>query len=132
MNFLLDTHVFLWAIFEPEKLPKKLKTLVLSPEATIYISIITFWEISLKFSLGKLDLKGILPDELPKIARRDSFEILDLNIDMASSFYKLPRLSNKDPFDRMIAWQAISKDYSLMTKDSNFTGYNKYGLKTVW
>lgn len=132
MNFLLDTHVFLWAIFEPEKLPKKLKTAVLNLESTIYISIITFWEISLKFSLGKIDLKGILPDELPKIARRDGFEILDLNIDMVSSFYKLPKLSNKDPFDRMLAWQAINKDYSLVTKDPDFRSFDKYGLKTVW
>ncbi len=132
MNFLLDTHVFLWATFEPEKLPKKLKTTILNPESATHISIITFWEISLKFSLGKIDLKGIFPDELPKIANRDGFEILDLNIDMVSSFYKLPKLSNKDPFDRMLAWQAISKDYTLLTKDADFKSYNNYGLKTVW
>lgn len=132
MNFLLDTHIFLWAIFEPKKLPKKLKTSVLNPESTIYISIITFWEISLKFSLGKIDLKGILPDELPKIARRDGFEILDLNIDMVCSFYKLPKLKNKDPFDRMLAWQAISSDYSLLTQDADFADYKDHGLKIVW
>lgn len=132
MNFLLDTHVFLWAIFEPEKLPKKLKTSILNSESASYISIITFWEISLKFALGKINLKGILPDELPQIARRDGFEILDLNIDMVSSFYKLPKLKNKDPFDRMLAWQAISKDYSLLTKDRDFTDYKDHGLKVVW
>lgn len=132
MNFLLDTHTFLWAIFEPEKIPKKLKASILSPESTVYISIISFWEISLKFTLGKINLKGILPDALPKIAKNDGFETLDLNIDMVSSFYKLPKLKTNDPFDRMLAWQAITKDYSLLTKDPDFLSYKKYGLKTVW
>ncbi len=132
MNLLLDTHILLWALFEPEKLPKKLKTSVLNPESTIFISIISFWEISLKFALGKIDLKGTLPDALPEIARNDGFEILDLDIDTVSSFYKLPKLRNKDPFDRMLAWQAICKNHTLLTKDPDFTGYRNFGLKIVW
>lgn len=132
MNFILDTYIFLWAIFEPRKISKKLKDCMLDPESTSYISIITFWEISLKYSLGKIDLKGITPDKLPEIARNDGFEILDLDIDAVSSFYKLPKAKNKDPFDRMLAWQAILKDYYLLTKDSDFAIYKDSGLKVVW
>lgn len=132
MNFLLDTHVFLWAIFEPEQVPKKLKAFIISNESVSFISLISFWEISLKFALGKINLKGVLPEALPEIARKDGFEILDLNIDTVSSFYKLPTLKNKDPFDRMLVWQAVTSDLTLLTKDREFAEYKEHGLKIVW
>lgn len=131
MNFLLDTHIFLWAIFEPEKIPKKLRSFMLNPESSVYISIITFWEISLKFAVKKINLKGVLPDKLPEIAKNDGFKILDLDVDTTSSFYKLPKAKNKDPFDRMLAWQAIKKDFHLLTKDQDFADYKDHGLKIV-
>ncbi len=131
MNFLIDTHIFLWTLFTPHKIPKKISNSLCNREATKYVSIITFWEISLKFSLGKINLKGILPDEFPKIARDAGFEILDLNVDAVSSFYKLPKIKNKDPFDRMLAWQAIRHDCHLLTHDKDFTGYTEHGLKIV-
>ena len=81
--------------------------------------------------LGKLDLKGVLPDFLPTIAKDARFEILDLDIETAASFYKLPRL-NKDPFDRMLAWQAINSDCYLIAKDKEFDKYKGHGLKAVW
>ncbi len=132
MNYLVDTHVFLWAISAPEKLSKKAKSLLLDVDSAKYISLITFWEISLKFSTGKIDLKGGLPEDMPFMAKRVGLEVLSLDIDTVSSFYKLPKLRNKDPFDRMLAWQAISKDFHLLTKDQGFTVYKDHGLKTVW
>ncbi|MBF8249552.1 MAG: hypothetical protein HW400_153 [Candidatus Levybacteria bacterium] len=132
MNYLVDTHVFLWAISAPEKLSKKAKSLLLDVDSTKYISLITFWEISLKFSTGKIDLKGGLPENMLFMAKRVGLEVLTLDVDTVSSFYKLPRLRNKDPFDRMLAWQAISKDFNLLTKDQDFADYKDYGLKIVW
>lgn len=131
MNYILDTHIFLWALFEPEKISKKIKSVMLDRKSTCYVSTISFWEISLKFALGKIDMGKVLPDELPKTAIKDGFEILNLDIDTVSSFYKLPRIRNKDPFDRMLVWQSISKNYTLLTKDPDFTLYKKYGLTTV-
>jgi len=132
VNYLVDTHVFLWAISAPEKLSKKAKSLLLDVDSTKYISLITFWEISLKFSTGKIDLKGGLPENMLFMAKRVGLEVLTLDVDTVSSFYKLPRLRNKDPFDRMLAWQAISKDFNLLTKDQDFADYKDYGLKIVW
>ncbi len=132
MNYLVDTHVFLWAISAPEKLSKKAKSLLLDVDSAKYISLITFWEISLKFSTGKLDLKGGLPENMPFIAKRVGLEVLSLDTDTVSSFYKLPKIPNKDPFDRMLAWQAINKNFSLLTKDKDFADYKNYGLKIVW
>lgn len=132
MNCLLDTHVFLWAIFSPKKISKKAINILLDLEQTKYVSIVTFWEISLKYQLKKLDLTGIYPDKLPSISKDTGFEILELDANTASSFYKLPKLKGKDPFDRMLAWQAVCKDLLLLTKDADFTGYKNQGLKTIW
>lgn len=132
MNYLVDTHVFLWVISAPEKLSKKAKSLLLDVDSTKYISLITFWEISLKFSTGKLDLKGGLPGNMPFMAKSVGLEVLNLNIDTVSSFYKLPKFRNKDPFDRMLAWQAINEDFYLLTKDQDFTDYKNHGLKIIW
>lgn len=79
-----------------------------------------------------MDLVEILPDKLPAIAKDTGFEILGLEADTASSFYKLPKFKNRDPFDRMLAWQAISENCHLVTKDKGFEDYRKYGLKVVW
>lgn len=132
MNYLVDTHTFLWATSSPERLSKKAGRILLNRDSTKYISLITFWEISLKFSTGKLDLKGRLPENMPVMAKELGFEVLALDTNTVSSFYKLPKISNKDPFDRMLGWQAITHDLQLITKDRGFADYKGYGLKTVW
>ena len=132
MKYLLDTHVFLWSLLASKKLSLKVKNILLDPEMTKYVSTITFWEISLKFSLGKITLKGVGPEKLPEAAEKAGFDILLLKADTASSFYKLPKIKNKDPFDRMLAWQTISEDCILLTPDRDFANYKIHSLKTVW
>ena len=132
MNYLVDTHVFLWSLLSSKKISKKAKDILLDPEQTKYVSSITFWEISLKFSLGKIDLKGILPDKLPNIAIDAGFELVNLDALTASTFHKLPKIKHKDPFDRMLAWQAINQECFLLTSDKDLARYKDYGLKIVW
>lgn len=130
MSYLVDTHIFLWSLLSVRKISKKIKDILLDPESIKHVSAVTFWEISLKYQIGKLDLFGVLPEELPSLAKEAGFEILSLECETASSF-KLPKLKKKDPFDRMLAWQAICYDYQLLTKDQDFSGYKDYGLKIV-
>jgi len=132
MNYLLDTHTFLWAIFESQKLSKKAKEVILNPGNSIYVSLITFWEISLKYSLGKLELENITPLELPVISKETGFETLELSEKEVSSFHNLPVRSHKDPFDRLIIWQAIHNDFVLISKDSRFSDYRESGLRVIW
>ncbi len=61
MKYLIDTHVLLWSLFDTSKLSKKVYGILLDIENEIYVSNITFWEISLKYGIGKLSLKNILP-----------------------------------------------------------------------
>lgn len=128
MNYLVDTHIFLWVLFFPAKISKPIKKILADPETVKYISVITFWEISLKFSLRKIDLTGILPDNLPKLAQDSGFKIWELNSETASTFHKLPVAKNRDPFDRMLAWQTICGNYTLLTQDKSFMEYENQNL----
>jgi PIN domain nuclease of toxin-antitoxin system len=85
----------------------------------------------LKYSLGKLTL-GCKPDDLLTVADDMGFEKLLLIPEEAALFYKLPKFSHKDPFDRMLIRQAISRDLVLISKDSQFEDYSQVGLKVVW
>jgi PIN domain nuclease of toxin-antitoxin system len=132
MNYLLDTHAFLWSLFEPESLSKPATKTIVSQENNVAVSVVAFWEISLKYSIGKLELYGVEPDKIPYYAKQMDVSILPINPSEAATFYKLPRLKHKDPFDRLIIWQAIKRKFILISKDQTFRDYRKFGLKTYW
>ena len=131
MRYLIDTHIFLWSLFSPSKISKHGAQTIRKSENDIFVSTVTFWEISLKYSLNKLELKGITPDELPGFANQRNFETLNLNADDAASFYYLPRTPHRDPFDRMIICQAIREKMILISKDSKIPAYQKFGLNLL-
>ncbi len=131
MKYLIDTHIFLWSLFSPEKISRHAAKIIKESDNRIFVSTITFWEIALKFSLNKLELEGIMPDALPEFANKMSFELLSLSAEDAASFYHLPRITHKDPFDRMLIWQAIREKMVLISKDSRIAAYKDYGLKTL-
>ncbi len=132
MKLLLDTHTLLWSLFDRQQLSNTARESILDPENAVYASVISFWEISLKYNLGKLSLKKIKPDELPYYAEKSGYEILEISPGDASSFYRLPVMRHKDPFDRLIIWQAMKNDMALATRDKEISDYLKYGLKIIW
>jgi len=132
MNCLLDTHVFLWSLFNPELLTSRSEKLIRNPENTIYVSAVSLWEISLKYALGKLELTNVLPEDLPVAAHQMGLDLLPLDGQDAATFYRLPHFGHKDPFDRLIIWQAIQHKMTLIAKDAKFVDYKKVGLKSVW
>ena len=78
MRYLIDTHIFLWSLFSPQKISRPIATIIEEPGNRIFVSTITFWEIALKFSLNKLELEGITPDALPEFANKMNYESLSL------------------------------------------------------
>jgi PIN domain nuclease of toxin-antitoxin system len=132
MNYLLDTHSFLWAVFMPEKLGLKARTAITNTGNTIHLSSITFWEISLKYALGKLQLDGCTPETLVSTARDMALTLITPDAEESASFHQLPRLFHRDPFDRMLVWQALRRDLILISKDSALPDYHAMGLKTLW
>ncbi len=132
MKYLPDTHTFLWTLFDDGNLPDRSKDILADGDNEIYVSVITYWEISLKYSIGKLELEGVRPDDLPKKAGEIDIICLNVSEDEVSSFYNLPKIKHKDPFDRLIIWQAIKRGMTLISKDKLFKDYKKFGLKTLW
>ena len=132
MNCLLDTHALLWALFDPDRLGKKAADFIRNPDVTIEVSVVTFWEISLKYATGKLHLDNVFPDDFPNIVRQSGFSVLQLADVEAATFHRLPRMAHKDPFDRLIIWQAISRKLTLLSQDRAFADYKKLGLKVTW
>lgn len=133
MKYLLDTHVLLWLAYEDAKLSDSVKDILLDPKNEIYLSSVSFWEISLKFQSGKLDLKGHNPEMLKAgFDQNFDFRELDLEMDDAITIYKLDSHIHKDPFDRMLIWQALRKSLTFLTADENIQRYREIGLKVLW
>lgn len=132
MSYLLDTHAFLWTLFEPAKLGLQARQAIQAVGHQVFVSAVSFLEISLKVSLAKLILPHCSPDDLLSSAKKLEIELLNLSPTEAASFYRLPKTLHKDPFDRMIAWQAMQNRLTLVTKDGELESYKKMGLQIVW
>jgi PIN domain nuclease of toxin-antitoxin system len=132
VNCLLDTHALLWTLFDPTRLGKKAADYLRNPDVTVSVSVVSFWEISLKYATGRLQLDNVSPDDFPEIVRQSGLIILQLDDIEAATFHRLPRMEHKDPFDRLIIWQSISRKLTLISKDKSFADYKKLGLKVTW
>ena len=127
MKLLLDTCGLLWALHEPKKLS------AMAPENSIHVSAVSFWEISLKASIGKLALEGVVPQDFPGMVAAEGWEMIPLEAETAASFHNLPKVETyKDPFDRMLIHIAIHQGYHLVSKDAAFPAYSTVGLRVCW
>jgi PIN domain nuclease of toxin-antitoxin system len=131
MNCLIDTHILLWSAISPEKISSKINRVLLLPENNLMVSPVSFWEISIKYSMGKLQIQGLTPEDFPRIAGETGFDLLPLTVDDFSTFHNLKRTAHRDPFDRMLAWQAIRNDLILITQYPDFKVYIPSGLQIL-
>ena len=124
MKLLLDTHTFLWALSKPNRLSKKQITAMEDPTNKVYVSSISITEIAIKASLGKLELSF---DPI-NAAERSGFEMLDFSAKDALLLKDLP-FHHRDPFDRMLITQAISRKLIIATQDPLIDQYDCRTLK---
>ncbi len=130
MRMLLDTCSLLWALQAPEKLGAKARRALQSEENSIHVSPVSFWEISLKFALGKLQIEGASPEDIPDFVAREGWHLLDFQASTVASFHGLPSVpGHKDPFDRLLIWTAIREKLTFVSKDGALPEYEALGLK---
>jgi PIN domain nuclease of toxin-antitoxin system len=122
MNYLLDTHVLLWAINEPAKLSVSIKEKIQDTKNGCYVSIVSLWEIAIKISIKKLSVEMELID-LFEIIGKSQFEILNLNQSDILQVAKLP-FHHNDPFDRVLISQAQANNLTVLTRDKAFSSYS--------
>ena len=133
MKYLIDTHVFIWFMMEPEKLSKKVLKQIMNEDNEIFISAISFWEMAIKYQSRKLSLGKINILHLPHIAEQYDFDILNPQTYDYLSVGQVPLKENHhDPFDRMLIQQAIRNDHVLISKDDKFRQYEENGLQLLW
>jgi PIN domain nuclease of toxin-antitoxin system len=132
MKYLLDTHAFLWSIADTKQLPKKVKSEIKKEENEVFVSAISIWEIVIKMRLKKLELKGIMVEELGEVIEKMDFQTIPMSLEDSIGYYNLAEESHKDPFDRMLIWQCISRNLTLISKDSEFKKFVPLGLKLLW
>ncbi|WP_316831037.1 type II toxin-antitoxin system VapC family toxin [Pedobacter aquatilis] len=132
MIYLLDTHVLIWSLMYSSKLSDNCIKILKDRKNTIFVSAISFWEISLKHSLNKLEISNILPDRIPELAVEAGYELLPLLPEEAANYHQLKGTWHRDPFDRMLIGQAIQKNITLISKDESISKYQAEGLKIVW
>ncbi len=130
MKLLIDTHYLLWLFMDTAKISNKIKEILMSDNNEIYYSQASLWEISIKYSIGKLFLNGIIPEKFYQEIVNSFLICKKLDNEDLISAYRLP-IKHKDPFDRMIIWQAIKGKMTLLSVDSKMDEYIEYGLKVL-
>lgn len=127
MDNLLDTHTLIWFINGDEALSKRAKNEIEATNVINYVSIASLWEIAIKVSLNKLELKTPFI-EISNQIRINSFQILPVSFDDTLAVSTLP-FYHRDPFDRIIIAQSVNNNLQILTKDAAFESYN---ISKVW
>ena len=129
-RYLLDTHAFLWASVEPERLGAAAASVISDPRLTLYLSPASIWEILIKMSKGQIEPKrkdGVA--YVQSLLRR--FELLDvlpIRAEHVMEAYRLPAI-HRDPFDRIMIGQARAEDLTFITADK---AVREYDVETLW
>ncbi len=128
MNFLLDTHLLLWAASAPERLSAKARSLLLATESRLIFSTASLWEISIKRTLGRVDF-NVDPRRLWRMLLVNGYTELPINSEHAVAVNDLPP-RHKDPFDRILVAQARVEGIVLLTVDKAVASYGE-GVRKV-
>ena len=119
MNIIIDTHIFLWLIYDTKKVKKVYYEYLKDSHNDIYLSSISIAEMMIKKSLGNLDIKFDMLEMIEDMG----VKILDFDGASALNLATLP-YHHKDPFDRMIISQAKSRGYKIISNDRKFSLYD--------
>src|SRR5260221_10541646 len=122
-QYLVDTHIFLLWLNGDKMLKTSTQKVLTNSNNTIYVSIVTLWEITIKHANGKLPLKTTLPEMISL----SGFQVLPITVVALLELEKLPHHHN-DPFDRLLISQAITENLTLISND---TQIKQYDIKTL-
>ena len=128
MRALLDTHAFLWWLADSRRLSDKAHRVIASEANDIIVSAASAWEIATKFRLGKLSESEVAGLDITDLIASQGFEELAISVSDAERAGRLPG-PHRDPFDRMLIAQAVTRDLAVVSIDSAF---DRYGVNRLW
>ncbi len=122
MRILLDTHILIWFFNGDRYLSRKGIDSIENIQNACFISIASLWELSIKISLGKLNINGYF-EAIHSFLQANDIQILPVDFNDLVCLKKLP-FHHRDPFDRLIIAQAQTNGFTVITHDANFEKYN--------
>lgn len=128
MRLLLDTHVFLWFLAGDARLRAPIRGRIENKTHDKFLSVASVWEMAIKVSLGKLKLKDPLGEIVDRGAGANGITVIAIAKDHALRVGTLP-WHHRDPFDRLLAAQAMHEGMAILTGDPAF---DAYGVRRVW
>jgi PIN domain nuclease of toxin-antitoxin system len=128
VRVLLDTHALLWAKISPEKLGRQAAEIMARPLNVVFVSAASAWEIATKVRLGKLPGLKRLERDFLEIMEQSGYTLLPIDVANAlrAARFTAP---HRDPFDRIIAAQALAMDIPVLSKDPKLDGF---GVRRLW
>ena len=126
MRQLLDTHTFIWFITGSDRINNKVRERIESNDNLL--SIASLWEIAIKSSIGKLDLKLSIEQLVEEQITANGIELLDITTEHIAVVADLP-LHHRDPFDRLIIAQAMVEQIPIVGVDKVF---DSYSVQRLW
>jgi PIN domain nuclease of toxin-antitoxin system len=128
VRVLLDTHALLWAKISPGKLGRQAAEIMAQPLNVVFVSAASAWEIATKVRLGKLPGFERLERDFLEIMEQSGYTLL--SIDVANALRAARFIApHRDPFDRMIAAQALAMDIPVLSKDPKL---DVFGVRRLW
>ncbi|ELS04601.1 hypothetical protein Xen7305DRAFT_00043360 [Xenococcus sp. PCC 7305] len=128
MRFLLDTHAFLWFVLNDTRLSREALGLISDPKNDLLISPASYWEIAIKVSLGKYEIPSSFQSWIEHQISINNFEILPIRIAHAAKVATLS-FHHRDPFDRLLAAQALSEQIPIISADRKL---DLYSIERKW
>ncbi len=127
MKNLLDTHTLIWFLNGEDALSAKARKAIEKRGAINFVSIASLWEMAIKTSLGKLEMK-IQFNKVAELMNENGFQILPITFADTLILLSLP-FHHKDPFDRIILSQGINNKLKILSKDPFF---DRYEVDLLW
>ena len=128
MRVLLDTHTLLWATLSPASLSRDVSAIIADEANVILVSAATAWEIATKVRLGKLPGAERLEKEFRDVMEDAGYTVVPIDAAVALRAGRFPS-EHRDPFDRVIAAQALADDIPVLSSDGKL---DSFGIQRIW
>ena len=128
MRLLLDTHIFLWFVWDDPQLSLLAKNAIESSENEIYLSAASAWEVAIKVSTGKLSIGQEVEPYFHQHLSQNEIGLLPISLAHIGKVATLP-FYHKDPFDRLLISQSLAESMPLVSADVIF---DLYGITRIW
>lgn len=128
MRVLLDTHALIWAAYQKDLLSSRARRVIQSPQNEVLVSAASAWEIATKYRIGKLPFAATLAEDFIAQVTSAGYVLLSISAEHALRAGRMTA-THKDPFDRMLASQAIHEDLPLLSNDEQL---DQFGVRRIW